>query len=804
MSKRRKQNRSQTTPSQPTPPAPSFQRLPWLLDGIQLFLIGTLITARYLLPAESAPQGETLPITLGWFLVAILFCGTLLSDRTRRFRIDRYDLGVWLLVSGQVISTLVMIYTAEGQQRAALNMMWEWVGLGLTFSITRRLIATTPLRATLLHGFLTTLVLLSIYGIWQHHWMYDQLAQEYLSVRQQYDAAASPAERARFQQQLLAMGAPTDSLSGSGQQLFEQRLLNSSEPLGMFALANTFAGLLAVGFLIAFAQTIHILFSKTANAASKSDRFKSWILMLPTLLIGYCLVLTKSRTAWVGVMGGLVCFILLKLIQKRQGTNEQRAIWKKQAFKWGISGAIVVVGFFLLATFSGGFDRAVLTEAPKSLQYRLEYWTGTWDVIQENPLWGTGPGNFRNHYLKHKLPGSSEEISDPHNMFLDVWANAGLIAFAGLLVILSLASYHWLIRPLPDSEKPQLKNIDSGQQISQDQILLLLGFVLSFPLLWGEQLFLQSIDEVRLWLFFLGWLVIHFVLNVGWNALNETNQHNSATSFVPLALASAFVALCIHLLGAGGIAMPAITQTWLLLLALAFPVTSPSPDIEETKAEESPSTSARPLKPIHLKTTGLIFCILLTVFFAKSAFAPTIERKSLVREGEQVLLRGQSARMAQRYFNQAGQADPLSPTPWQALAELEFRQSAKHRDAFEQGVKLKQAAIQRDPVNPLNYFQLGQRFYQQYQTSQKQEDLDGAIENLKQAVSGYPNNARYRAAFAEALFAARQLPQSREQAQRAFELDEANRRAQHVDKYLKEKTLNRMKEIINVTQTNQN
>lgn len=804
MSKRRKQNRSESPQTDPTPSAAAFYRVSWLLNGVLLFLVGALITARYLLPAESAPQGETLPIASGWFVAAILFCCLLLMERARTFRIDRYDVGVWLLVAGQAISTLVMISTAEGQQRAALNMMWEWVSLGLTFSLTRRLIATTSLRDTLLQGFLTTIVLLSLYGIWQHHWMYDQLAKEYLSARQQFDAAASPSDRAKFQQQLLSMGVPPDSLSGSGQQLFEQRLLNSSEPLGMFALANTFAGLLAVGFLIAFAQTIHILFSKAAHTASKSDRFKTWILVLPTILIGYCLILTKSRTAWIGVLGGLVSLAFLKLIQKRQTTNEPKPLWQKKTLKWGISGVIVVLGFFLLATFSGGFDSAVLTEAPKSLQYRLEYWTGTWDVIQENPLWGTGPGNFRDHYLKFKLPGSSEEISDPHNLLLDVWANAGIIAFAGLLVILVLACYHWLIKLGPVSEDFASASLASRFDHSQNQILLLLGFVLSFPLLWGEQLFLQSIDESRLWLFCLSWLGIYFVLHIGWQALHDSDRMNSASSFVPLALAAAFVALCIHLLGAGGIAMPAVTQTWLLLLALAFPVAAQQTDIDQSTTTENRSASATPLNPIHLKTISLAACILLLVFFIQSSFAPTIQRKRLVREGEQALLRGQSVRIAQRYFKQASQVDPVSPAPWQALAELQFRQGVEDRDAFEQGVNLKRAAIQRDPVNPLHYFHLGQHFFQQYQTSHIQEDLDGAIENLNQAVSGYPNNALYRAALAEALSAADQTRNSQKQAQRAIELDEANRRAQHVDKYLTEETLSRMKEIINLTQTNQN
>ncbi|MCH9653955.1 MAG: hypothetical protein K0U89_08820 [Planctomycetes bacterium] len=94
MSKRRKQNRSQTSQTKSTTSATPPGSLPALLYRIQLFLIGTLITARYLVPAESTPQGDTLFIALGWFVVAILFSGSLLLDRSRTFRIDYFDIGV--------------------------------------------------------------------------------------------------------------------------------------------------------------------------------------------------------------------------------------------------------------------------------------------------------------------------------------------------------------------------------------------------------------------------------------------------------------------------------------------------------------------------------------------------------------------------------------------------------------------------------------------------------------------------------------------------------------------------------------
>lgn len=797
MSKRRKQNRSQTPQSKPTQSAPAPGSLSGLLNGIQLFLISTLITARYFVPAESAPQGETLFIALGWFLVAILFSVSRLLDRSQLFRLDLFDIGVWLLVSGQVISTLVMIYFAEGQQRAALNMMWEWVALGLTFSIVRRLVATTSLRNAFLQGFLTTIVVLSIYGIWQHHWMYEQLSQEYLSVLQQLDQANSPSARSEAQQKLLSIGVPAHALEGSGRQLFENRLLNSSEPLGMFALTNTFAGVLAVGFLIALAQTMQTFFFKRTDRSLKGYRSASWISLLPVILIGYCLILTKSRTALIGVIGGLVSIGLLKLIQSRRISPEGKPLWKLKVLKSGIAGICVLLGLILLATFSGGIDREVLTESFKSLSYRLEYWTATWDVIQENPLWGTGPGNFREHYLKFKLPGSSEEISDPHNLFLDVWANAGIIALAGLVLVICLACYRWISKPISDNLNLELTIESSRIEFTHEKIALLLGFLISFPLLWGVQLFLFAMDESVLWIFCLGWLATYAVLNMGERSIDSSDRTNSSSTLISLALAAAFVALCIHLLAAGGIAMPAVTQTWLMLLALAFPVLTQRADPASDSEVEARSNAHHPQKSIHLRTFLLMICVLLAVLFVISSFAPTIQGKKLVEEGEQTLIRGQSVRGAQQYFIQASKADPLSPDPWQALSEIQWNQGTQDRDAFMQGVKLKKEAIQRNPLNPGNYFELGQRFYDQYQASQLQHDLESAISNLKRAIKGYPNNARYRALFAEALADAGQLPASREQAHQAISLDEANHRGRHVDKYLSEASLSRLKKIIN-------
>ena len=76
--------------------------------------------------------------------------------------------------------------------------------------------------------------------------------------------------------------------------------------------------------------------------------------------------------------------------------------------------------------------RACSRRASKSFGYRLQYWQSSLQMIADHPLVGCGPGNFQNVYTQYKLPEASEEVADPHNFLLEIWATAGTPAHAGL------------------------------------------------------------------------------------------------------------------------------------------------------------------------------------------------------------------------------------------------------------------------------------------------------------------------------------------------------------------------------------
>ena len=77
-------------------------------------------------------------------------------------------------------------------------------------------------------------------------------------------------------------------------------------------------------------------------------------------------------------------------------------------------------------------------KAATSLGYRLQYWQATLHMIADRPWLGCGPGNFQDVYTRYKLPEASEEVADPHDFLLEVWATAGTPAMLALLGVLGL------------------------------------------------------------------------------------------------------------------------------------------------------------------------------------------------------------------------------------------------------------------------------------------------------------------------------------------------------------------------------
>lgn len=399
----------------------------------QWIAIVALLTVSFMWPSEGAANGDGLHWSVLWLLLAAVCCwrhqrtpeNSDWKSRGLANRMDRFAL--WIVVAGVWLST-ANVFQFEGDRRTALNVAFEWTAV-LAASVLCWQLSVNDFRQRMGPVIIGIGLGAAVMGILQHHIVWDQRAEWYVdrisAIEAWQQTGVGAVEASQAEAELRAAQVP---LEGSAQESFRRRLLDSTEAVGPFALANTLGGFLAAALVMLLGG----IWNGLRNSVGDKLHWKSLVLSTAfAAVLGYSLILTKSRTAWVAVVAGGVWLLVATRKRRAVGAGKWRSIAKPVA-------AFCVVGILLLAVgvAGGAIDREVLLESPRSLRFRLMYWIGTLDLLKDRWLFGTGPGNFRNAYLEHKIPEASEQILDPHNLLLDTYCSAGLLGGIGLLILL--------------------------------------------------------------------------------------------------------------------------------------------------------------------------------------------------------------------------------------------------------------------------------------------------------------------------------------------------------------------------------
>ncbi|MEQ9409667.1 MAG: O-antigen ligase family protein [Fuerstiella sp.] len=761
------------------------------ISKLLLILAGALLTAAWMWPSEGAIQGDGLHLALLWLVFPAL---ALLTDwkcvgRPQGRAGWMPSTAAWaviLLCGGFWLSTW-NVFQEHGDRRAALNLALEWSALAAVWWSTRRLCADSGgqqylgLLLVVLGAGMATL------GICQHHVIHPGQVEWYQQQRTRLgdvnggSDVATSWNRAAVEAEFQRLQIPT---SGPARQLFERRLLDSSEPTGPFALANSLGGFLGVVLIL---LTGSILSRKTQGSLSAA----TWIAAGVTLLlVGYCLVLTKSRTAWVGCLAGAVVLFL----QYRRGHTATRIR------RMVLAGALVAGGIIAAAIGTGAIDREVLSESPRSLQFRLLYWVGAADVIKQVPVFGAGPGNFRQLYLQYKAPESSEEILDPHNFLVDSWVSGGLAGLLGMILLL-WSVYQAFRRH--NAEPRQL--IDHPRRRIRVSALfwgLCGGAILHFLWQWfavGD--LADTADEGMLawgggvWLIPLTAVVlVRFLAPV-------------AQLSAPTAIA-AFVALSIHLLGAGGLQISGVVMLLLVLHAVA------------TGAARA-ADSAAPAVSVAVRhrffsrwgrrsMAGLLLLAAVACF--SDGVAPVLQSQQQLRLAayrNSVGNRSGAIEAAEK----AVSSDPIDVESCQRKLELlayEFQRAADRyaleasesgkslirlQQCYESGIAAANKLIDADRRSWPGYHFRGHLSLRLGDVLKDERLTGAAVRDFEQASRMYPTNSQLLAELAETYAAVGNSDQARSAAGRALVQDQINHEWGHADRYLNEATLARIVSI---------
>ncbi len=388
---------------------------PALIDRILFYVLLVVLSTRPLLSetfepvqvsflaALQAEAGPT-PATTAGLDAVLLGASVLTLARGGRWRHRGViAVGVALLFAAAVVSSFVAGDKPVARLAGGSLVTGVLAGVALTTLVRRRWMLALLLSALLATGVTTAIKCLS------QHWYENPLTQQrWASV---------------YKPELIRQGFdPQDPLFVN----FERRML-AGEVHGFLGHPNVTAscllmwlmpaaGLLAVALL-------RIAGRRAARSAADARPGQPWGMLAAGVLLcvglAAALFLTGSRGAMVAAACALPLFVLLGAAAS-WCARHARALW-----------AALIVGYVAVIAAGVGHGLRAGTLPHPSLAFRWYYWSAAGRVWQDAPLSGVGRENFAAAYLRYKPAEGTEEVRNPHDLWLSLLVEMGPLGLAG-------------------------------------------------------------------------------------------------------------------------------------------------------------------------------------------------------------------------------------------------------------------------------------------------------------------------------------------------------------------------------------
>lgn len=161
-----------------------------------------------------------------------------------------------------------------------------------------------------------------------------------------------------------------------------------------------------------------------AQFQSSKLKFKIIFSAVSLALILLVFYLTLSYAAWAAVILSLA----ITHIIKNKKVNAR---------------LIVAAALIFLAIFVSQRNTEKLSNLEKyarsSLKSRTMIWKSATKILDDNIVFGIGPGNFQNKYLEYQKyfpPYLEWAVPHPHNLYLAWWLSGGILSFSGFVALL--------------------------------------------------------------------------------------------------------------------------------------------------------------------------------------------------------------------------------------------------------------------------------------------------------------------------------------------------------------------------------
>ena len=700
------------------------------------------------IPGDSVAvtEGEVTPQVGYWLFVSLVAGWAQWKTQASGPSRNSLPIATWFgLLFGIWLAICIWQVSGNGNVRSAVHVGWQWLACGLALSIWTWLGRLTMARHAALMTTLCLACTVTVHSLYQY-------------------MVSMPATRMAFRDNPVEVMAKSGIVAPPGSDLFMQfsSRIESTEPLGPFALTNSLAGFLVLALLLGMIW----IWEQRANRRSWPI-LGLWGVFLVAGL--FCLALTKSRGGWVALVAALLGYFATVM---RQHLGESRL-----ARRW-----LMVLGFALLALFATILisDPLIIVEAPKSLAFRWQYWESTVAMIQDHWLFGIGPGNFQANYARYKAIEASETIADPHCFPLEIAATLGLPGLALFLLWSGFriaSAWPWRTESTLHEHASLSQVAVTRQQgaspfahLEKRRWLVPSAMLVASLMIWGiPELFGAAPD----WLPYLFSLPMACVL--AWAITTESTLDLSRAGWTWATLGG-----LLHLMVNGGWLAPGMMSILLVTTAMAL--------TRENRETVAPSFAEPNKTAMSEGSVRLVGTMLLLVLFWITAWQPW-----------QAILRWRNLKTVDRNTwlqatHRVVDQDRWDPLPLQTLMRdvvQQYREEQRRRQqpprlddpGLAEIAALESELLTRNPHDWQVHLEIGRN---QLAMAGTVEQVTGSLAHFSQAAERHPSDGGIRVEYAVALAIVGRVDESARELNRAEELD---RQTSHSNRKLNAATI---------------
>lgn len=614
------------------------------------------------------------------------------------------DLSVWSLAVWMMVAALATC--PPGNLRLATNEAWLWIAGAAVLTASRRLLVESSTRAVVLSLMAAVAVGMSMHALHQNWISLPQMRADYL---------ADPDQMLRD----AGMVAPPGS---ARRMVFANRLFDGG-PTATFALANSLAAVLVIGVLV----PIGVLRARrrfSQAPAAHRVLLINFSLVLVALVAAMALFATRSRSAIAACVLAAVWlwFSGIGTVEAKRRTRVTVAFLVAACVA-----ATILVGLLVFG------DEEWMSAAPASLEFRLQYWKSTTQMLFEHPLFGAGPGGFQSLYLMYRLPVANETISDPHNFFFETLAAGGFVG--GLLFSLAVVACI-KTRSHIDSDEGD-EGSDDGGHPGGSQTWMVYGAGATLALVWLFGLASGQLPDFQASVFSVpaaiaaGWLIHRQMREVPGVELRRIST-------------AILLAIMVHLLVSGGWTVPGVAiMIWLVVAMICS--SSPTQSFEpEPSVVTDPVIAIQSIRAVASKTAlaafGLGIAMLVCLRFI--SIVPVQTASVALMRSEDAMRRGMQVK-ADMESRQALEADRwgFEAARWRSEM-LRSQLISSRNDAVirRQWIAAVEMVVQRAGDNPLILRAVGEQCLHAYQVFGQENDLELADQLISQALTANPTD----------------------------------------------------------------